>query len=156
MEKQVIKLNESQLREIIKEAINEYRGGYSYDDQDGDIHYIRPNGKPYASGQNWKTMFNAPSIGGRRGKRSYERNQVSSTPNIFNYGKGKLCFQLLKNLSETFQVNCSGFDAEASGKINWTPEELKQISDIYNQIMSLAKLSKQEGTRTRGQQPQTV
>lgn len=155
MEKPTVKLNESQLRDIIMEVLNEYRGGYSYDDQDGDIHYVRPNGKPYASGENWKTMHNAPSVGDKRGKRSYERSRETSTPNMFNYGKGKLCFQLLKNLSETFQIEMSGLEAEPSGKINWTPEELKRISDIYLQIMSLAKLSKEEGTRTRGQQPQT-
>ena len=156
MKKQSIKLNESQLREIIKEAINEFRGGYSYDDQDGDIRYVRPNGKPYASGENWKTMYNSPSVGDKRGKRAYERDRTTSTPNMYNYGKGKLCFQLLKNLSETFQIEMAGLEAEPSGKINWTPEELKRISDIYMQIMSLAKLSKEEGTRTRGQQPQTV
>lgn len=150
-EKQIIKLNESQLRQCIQEAINEFRGT-NYGEFDGDVRYVRPNGKPWISNDDFKTVHNAPSIGDKRGKRSIDRGHDRSH-NMFSYGKGNLCFQLQKNLCDLFQIECNGFSAKPTGKINWTPDELKHIIDIYNNILSLASLSKKEGARTRNQIP---
>lgn len=153
---QTIKLSESNLKNLVKKALNEYRGRFDYGDYDGDDYYVRQNGKPWIQNkENGKTKFNAPSVGDKRGKRSLERSKENSTvTNMFNYGKGNLCYQILQQLQETFQVICNGIEAKPNGKINWTPEELKHISDIYNSILYLGRLTKQEGARTRGQLPQ--
>lgn len=150
MKKQTIKLTESQLKEIVRNTLLEFRsdnpfnGGY-----DGDAHYVRPNGSTYfRNDDNFKTHFNNITI--NRGKRAYDRYGDS----IFNKGKGTMCWNILKNLYQTLQIDMN--NGKPNGKIEWTPEELKTVEEIAKQIRHLASLSKTEGMKKRGQMPQAA
>lgn len=135
--KKILKLNESQLRQIIREALNEYR---PYQ-KDGDVEYVGPDpDKDYLSGF---TPFN------KRGKKIKNNardddgrlftNQYGPTP--FSHGKGDLCGKIADAVKNMFYQN---------DKIEWTDAEKEYIDDIYYDILRFAEFTKQEGNKKRG------
>ena len=77
-EKQPVKINESQLRQIIREALNEYR---PYQ-KDGDVEYVGPDpDKDYLSGF----------------------TPYGSTP--FSHGKGSMCSKIADAVKNMFYQN---------------------------------------------------
>ena len=130
-------LNESQLREIIREALKEYR---PYQ-KDGDVEYIGPDpDKDYLSGF---TPFN------KRGKKvksvsiDDEGNRVVHQYGVtdFSHGKGHLCAKVADTVKKMFYQN---------DKIEWTDAEKEYIDNIYTMILKFAEFTKQEGNKKRG------
>ena len=146
-----MKIKESQLRNIIKEAINEYRSSDDYDNweggnkgYDGDHWYVRPNGET-------PDMHDAlMGDAGKRGKMNFTYNndstgkaETSTVPmaNKYSHGKGDLCIQLQRSMDDIFFGN---------KKVVWTDAEKKMIEDIEMKISELATLTKKEGNKKRG------
>lgn len=146
MKKKTIKLTDSTLTSIIKEAVNEYRGD-GYKNRDGDRYYTSPNGN---------TNFHASSfVDGKMGKRALGNSNNRFTggmyktygPTDISHGKGHLCYEVMKFLEEKFQVDIYG---KPSGKIEWTEKEQKAIDKITTALNQLASLTKKEGNKKRG------
>lgn len=145
MKTQTIRLSESKLKEMIKNAINEFRDD-NFRHPDGDRRLVRPNGET-----NIMTNLNSISYGEKLGKRA-KTNATSSLDgsryttfdnagNKFMHGKGQLCHKAYNAIDDILQVN---------GKVVWTDKEKKAISDIKNAIGELAQLTKDEGNEKRG------
>lgn len=144
MKTQTIRLSESKLKEMIKNAINEYKDGF----RNPDLIYIRPNGD-----DNIGSKLNYRSADEKAGKRAktnftyntYDGKAVTISPitnaNKFMHGKGHLCSKLYDAVDDILQVN---------GKVVWTDKEKKAIRDIHNAIGNLAQLTKEEGNEKRG------
>lgn len=144
--KNTMRLTESKLLDFIEEGVKqtlkEYRGE-TYND--GDYHYIRPNGdNNIGTGLNFSTF-------GKEGKRSLtnmtfqDGDKLATAPvntrTPGHHGKGDICYRLANTVKDTFYGN---------DKIEWTDLEKEKIEEILGKIRALASLTKKEGNKKRG------
>jgi hypothetical protein len=142
MKTQTIRLSESKLKEMIKNAINEFKDDY----RNPDFMYIRPNGDDNIG---TKLNYRSGEKAGKRAKINFKYDINGKTArfnpitgaNKFMDGKGQLCYKLANAADEILQVN---------GKVVWTDKEKEAIRDIKNAIGDLAQLTKEEGNEKRG------
>ena len=146
-----MKITESQLRQIIREALSEYRSDRDFDNDgfDGDRRYVRPNGKTnvgtgldslqYHSGKRGKVNQNSDSP-----LFSHKTFTHDTSNTAFSHGKGFICSKALDMLRNILY---------GDNKIEWTDAEKETIEKACKIIRHLACLTKIEGNKKRGYMP---
>lgn len=136
-----MKITESQLRQVIREAINEFRS----DNKDGDRRYVTPGGDTnVGTGLDYLTYRT-----GNRGKTQSANDdgklfQHTSGPTVFSHGKGVICSRVADAVEDMFFGNKN---------IEWTDAEKEEIDKIRAAILHLATITKEEGNKKRGYVP---
>ena len=165
------KLTEKELKgkiyQMVNESLDEYRGHDA--DSDGDLKYIRPNGKDMIRNDQYKFHHNPEtSKPGKRskdnfrgGQGSHENSATITGSNALSNGKGSIIDKNILDCS-IYKIGYNdviGDDGTINGydKVEWTENEKenlltikKKAKELVDMIFDLIRLTKEEGNEKRG------